>query len=94
MSELRRLIEQAVAADRFYVSKHARDRLRQRSITLWQITTSLPDGKLLIERPGARPHPAIEVRQALPDGVDVKVVWSYDADEGEARLVTVHYFDR
>lgn len=94
MGELWRAIEEAVRRERFLVSKHARDRLRQRSIPVWQITSSLTEGKLLAERPDARPHRAIEVRQNLPDGVDVKVVWSYDADEDEARLVTVHYFDR
>ena len=94
MSDLRRNIELAVSLDRFFVSKHARDRLRQRLIPLWPVTTSLPDGTLLAERPNDRPHPAIEVRQTLPDGTDVKVVWSYDAPEAEARLVTVHYFDR
>lgn len=94
LTSLRQSIEAAVAADRLYVSQHARQRLRERLIPLWQVTSSLPDGKLLAERPDDHPHPAIEVEQTLPDGTRVKGVWSYDVAEAEARLVTVHYFDR
>jgi hypothetical protein len=91
---LRERIENAVLLDRLYVSFHARQRLRQRAVTLWQITSGLPEGKLLAERTDAKPHPAIEVEQFLADGVRVKAVWSYDSQEDEARLVTVHFFDR
>jgi hypothetical protein len=91
---LRSEIERAVAADRLFVSDHARRRLRDRRIMLWQITGGLSEGKLLAERSDARPHPAIEVEQLLADGTPVKVVWSYDTGEAEARMVTVHFFDR
>lgn len=94
MGALRRAIEEAVGRDRFLVSRHARERLRQRAIPLWQVTSSLADGTLLKERTNDRPHPSVELRHNLPDGTDIKVVWSYDAREAEARLVTVHYFDR
>lgn len=94
MSELHDNIHKAVEADQLLVSLHARQRMRERSILLWQITSSLADGTLLLELPEARPHPAIEVKHVLPDGTEVKAVWSYDAAQREARLVTVHYFDR
>lgn len=91
---LRNDIERAVAADAFLVSDHAHMRLRQRGVMLWQITTGLPDGKLIGEDASAQPHPKIEMEQLLADGTEVKVVWSFDRDEREARLVTVHFFDR
>ncbi len=91
---LRSNIERAVADDRLLVSDHARRRLRERRILLWQVTSGLSEGKLQAERADARPHPAIEVEQVLPDGKPVKVIWSYDPGESEARLVTVHYLDR
>ncbi len=30
----------------------------------------------------------------LPDGTDFKAVWSYMAQAGVAKLVTVHFFNR
>jgi hypothetical protein len=49
---------------------------------------------LIAERPDAMPNPAIEVREFLPDGTEVKVVWSLLRQSGVAKLVTVHFFDR
>lgn len=91
---LRQRIESAVEADRLYISHHARKRMQERHVMLWQLIEGLPSATLRSERPADRPHPSIEVEQSLPDGTSVNVVWSYDEDEKEARLVTVHYFDR
>ena len=92
-STLFALIRQAVLQDRFIVSIHAQRRLRERRIMLWQITGSLDDAEVLNERPGDERGPVVETQQALPDGTNVKVVWSYKATESSAALVTVHYFD-
>lgn len=37
----------------------------------------LKDGKLLAERPASATNPAIEVRQALPNGIDINAIWSH-----------------
>ncbi len=60
----------------------------------WQAVASLEDGELITERPDAMPNPAIEVREALPDGTEFKAVWSYLRQSNVAKLVTVHFFDR
>jgi hypothetical protein len=53
----------------------------------------LLDCELLLEKPEDLPNPAIEVRQSLPDGTEIKAVWSYLPNNGVAKLVTVHFFD-
>jgi hypothetical protein len=42
----------------------------------------------------AMPNPAVEVSESLPDGTEVKAVWSHLRESGVAKLVTVHFFDR
>ena len=59
----------------------------------WQAVVGLPDGELLVERPSAKPNPAVEVQQELPDGTQFKAVWSLLKRSGVAKLVTVHFFD-
>lgn len=60
----------------------------------WQIVAGLADGTLIVERPEATPNPAVEVRQVLADGTEIKAVWSHLAVSGVAKLVTVHFFDQ
>ncbi len=54
----------------------------------------MDDGILIVERTDAMPNPAIEVREARPDGTEFKAVWSLPRPSGVAKLVTVHVFDR
>ena len=75
------------------MTKHANERLRQRGIMAWQAVVGLDDGRLLLERPDDKPFPAVEVSELLPDGTEVKAVWSLVSNPPLARLVTVHFFD-
>ena len=59
----------------------------------WQVVAGLEDGELLVERPSAKPNPAVEVEQILPDGTRFKAVWSILKQSSVAKLVTVHFFD-
>jgi hypothetical protein len=59
----------------------------------WQAVAGLADGSLLMERPGAKPNPAAEVEELLPDGTKFKAVWSHLRSARLAKLVTVHFFD-
>jgi hypothetical protein len=83
-----------VAEDKYVVGQHASERLEERGILEWQVVVGLEDGKLMAERSDAAPNPAIEVRQSLPDGTDVKVVWSHLRQAGVAKRVTVYFFDK
>jgi hypothetical protein len=87
-------IRQLVADEKYLVGQHAAERLEERGIMEWQAVAGLDDGVLLVERPDASPNPAVEVREVLPDGTEFKAVWSYLAESGVAKLVTVHFFDR
>jgi hypothetical protein len=69
------------------------ERLDERGVLEWQIVDGIDDGELIVERPDASPNPAVEVRQTLADGVEVKAVWSYLISADVAKLVTVHFFD-
>ena len=94
MPELFNRIRVAVAPDRVTIGDHADDRLRERRIPVWQVLAGLDEGKLLRERPNAKPNPAIEVEQVLADGASIKVMWSWLGYNQTAKLVTVHFFDR
>lgn len=93
MGSLFDTIRQLVADDKYVVGQHASERLDERGILEWQVVAGLDDGKLLMERPAAEPNPAIEVSELLPDGTEIKAVWSYLQTSGVAKLVTVHFLE-
>ncbi len=93
MGQLFDAIRQLVAEEKYVVGLHAAERLEERGIMEWQAVAGLDDGELIAERPGASPNPTVEVREILPDGTEFKAVWSYLAQSGVAKLVTVHFFD-
>jgi hypothetical protein len=93
MGKLVQRIRRLVSEGNYVIGQHASERLEERGILEWQVVAGLDDGKLLVEKPRARPNPAIEVEEILPDGIECKAVWSYLAKSGVAKLVTVHFFD-
>ncbi|MEX1097455.1 MAG: DUF4258 domain-containing protein [Planctomycetales bacterium] len=93
MDELFETIRRLVAEERYVVGQHAVERLEERGILEWQVVAGLDDGELIVERPDAEPNPAVEVLEILPDGTEVKAVWSWLPESDVAKLVTVHYFD-
>jgi hypothetical protein len=94
MGQLFNTIRQLVAEGKYVVGDHASERFEERGIMEWQAAAALADGEVLLERPRAKPNPAIEVRETLPDGTDFKAVWSHLRRSGVAKLVTVHFFDQ
>ncbi len=94
MGQLFDTIRQLVADEQYVVGQHASERLEQRGIMEWQVIAGLEEGELIAERPDATPNPALEVRESLPDGTEVKAVWSHLRQSGVAKLVTVHFFDK
>lgn len=93
MNSLFETVRELVRADRYLVGLHASERLEERGTLECQAVGGLDDGVLALERPRSQPHPAIEVRQSLPDGTEFKAVWSLMREANVAKLVTVHYFD-
>jgi hypothetical protein len=93
VGQLFETIRGLVAAGKYVIGEHASERLDERGILEWQAVTGLDDGDLIVERPGAKPNSAVEVRETLPDGTEFKAVWSYLRTSGVAKLVTVHFFD-
>jgi len=93
MGQLFETIRRLVAEEKYVVGEHASQRLEERWILEWQAVAGLAEGLLTAERPDARPNPAVEVRQTLPDGTEFKAVWSFLRQSGVAKLVTVHFFD-
>lgn len=94
MAKLLDTIRQLVAEGKYIIGDHASERLEERGIMEWQAAAGLEDGELIAERPSAKPNPAVEVRESLPDGIEFKAVWSHLRQSGVAKLVTVHFFDR
>ncbi|MCC7473904.1 MAG: hypothetical protein IT425_00790 [Pirellulales bacterium] len=48
---------------------------------------------MILERSSAKPNPAVEVKMVLPEGTEIKAVWSCLRQSGVGKLVTVHFFD-
>ncbi len=91
MDTLFETIRKLVQAGRYIVGQHAVERLEERRLLEWQIVAGLEHGRLVMERPEARPNPVIEVQQLLADGTVVKAVWAHLKSMDVAKLVTVHY---
>ncbi len=79
--------------DRYIVSWHADERCEERGVTDWQLVLGLAEAELLRERPRSRPNPSVVVRQTLPDGAEVEVVWSWLSQSRRAKLVTLFFRD-
>lgn len=94
MPQLFATIRKAVVNDRYLISLHADERIRERGIPLWQVLEGLEHGTVVAERLADKPHPVIEVEQVLADGTIIKSVWSWLKSEETAKLVTVHYLSR
>jgi hypothetical protein len=94
MGQLFETVRQLVREEKYVVGQHASERMEERGIMEWQVVAGLEDGELIVERPDAEPNPAVEVRESLPDGTEVKAIWSHLRQSGVAKLVTVHFFDR
>ena len=86
-------IRQLIDDGRYVVGQHAAERLDERGVLEWQVIDGVEDSELIIERPDALPNPAVELRETLADGTEIKAVWSYLAAANVAKLVTVHFFD-
>jgi hypothetical protein len=87
-------VQDAIAAERWVAGHHADEMLRTRCITERQIVSGFSQGRLIAERPGARPNPVVEMEQSLADGTPVKAGWAFLPVSRVAKLVTVHFFDR
>ena len=94
MGALFHTIRQLVESERYVVGLHASERLEERGIVEWQAVAGLEDGRLIVERPDARPNPVVEVHEWLPDGTKFKAIWSLLPRNNAAKLVTVHFFDQ
>jgi hypothetical protein len=93
MGRLFDTIRSLVLQNRYVIGEHATERLDERGVLEWQIVDGIEQGTLIAERPDAQPNPAVEVRQLLADGTEIKVVWSQLIAIDVAKLVTVHFFD-
>jgi hypothetical protein len=87
MGKLLERIRTAVDQDRFFVSVHADEQMKERSIELWQVIDGVRSGRLLRERLQARPNPVVEIEQVLADGTVVLAVWAWLGPERTAKLV-------
>ncbi|HEY1684241.1 MAG TPA: DUF4258 domain-containing protein [Tepidisphaeraceae bacterium] len=93
MGQLFATIRRLVIDRRYIIGQHASERLEERGILEWQVADGMEKAELLFERPRDLPNPAIETRQLLADGTEIKAVWSHIIDADVAKLVTVHFLD-
>ncbi len=93
MGKLADRIKSLIVDERYAIGIHASERLEERGILEWQIVEAVKEGQVVAERPKARPNPVVEIVGLLPDGAEIKSVWSYVSGIGVAKLVTVYYLD-
>jgi hypothetical protein len=93
MGRLAEGILRLVRDERYVVGQHASERLDERGIMEWQAVEATLSGHAISEHPDAEPNPSAEFVGLLPDGTEVKVVWSYLRRSDAAKLVTVHFLD-
>jgi len=86
-------IKELVADEKYVVGQHASEMLEERGIMEWQAVAAFENCVLLREKSTARPNPSVEVLGTLPDGTEIKVVWSHLQKSCVAKLVTVHFVD-
>ena len=84
-------IKLAVREGRFLVSVHARERLAERRVRLWQVEAGLETAAVEEVRPDEEPNPSIVVETILPDGTAATAVWSWMVLSNQAKLVTVYF---
>ncbi len=93
MSRLFDRIRGLVREGRYIVGLHASERLEERGVLEWQVVDGIETAELLADRPDAQPNPAIETRQSLADGSQIKAVWSHISSADVAKLVTIHFLN-
>jgi hypothetical protein len=93
MTKLESDIAQAVRTDRWAVSVHARQRLHERDVELWQVIDGFADGQTVSVRADDKPNPKMLRRQQLASGEFVVVVWAFERFLRIAQLVTVYFED-
>lgn len=86
-------IKKAVSDGNFLVSVHARQRLAERKVRLWQVEAGLEAGAIQAIRPDDEPNPSMVGDIVLPDGSPATVVWSWLGGSSQAKLVTVFFRD-
>jgi hypothetical protein len=84
-------IKLAVREGQFLVSVHARERLAERGVRLWQVEAGLETAAIKEIRPDDEPNPSIVVETILPDGTPATAIWSWMAVSQQAKLVTVYF---
>ena len=94
MTHLAKTILRLIESGRISVGVHMQRMLDDRKLEAWHLEQATADGRLIAERPSAKPNPAIELTSTLPDCTPCKIVWSLVDPPGLAKLVTLHFYDR
>jgi hypothetical protein len=86
-------IRQAVLEDRFVASWHADEQCEEREISILELVVSIGGAELIRERPRSKPNPSVVLRQVMPDGRPVEVIWAWLEGSMRAKLVTAYFPD-
>jgi hypothetical protein len=93
MARLWQRIQRAIEDERYYVSVHADNQLVERGIEPWHLVSEARTAKLVYERADTKPNPTVVVRQLLPSGEELELVWAWSAESKQALLVTTYVAD-
>ncbi len=84
-------LNNAISQSQVLVSRHARERAKERNILVSQVGESIPQGEILETYPDDQPFPSCLIYSQLSEGTAIHSVWSYDPINEVAILITVYY---
>jgi hypothetical protein len=80
----------SIEAQQVLVSRHARQRLAERQVTIDEVFLSVVTGDLVEDYPDDTPYPSCLICGRLPVGDYLHTVWAYDSSQNLAILITVY----
>jgi len=89
MSRLVEHVRDAIADGRVTISPHATVRCEDRGISVWQVIDGTIHAESVRPRPRSAPLPTVVACFEDAGGRRWQAIWSWDAERGIAKLVTV-----
>ena len=93
MPDLSDLIRQAVAANKYAITRHARDRKNERGVEEGEIMGAILNGEVIERYPQATPYPKCLFMHEVRPGRPLYISCAYNEQRQQARIITIHWFD-
>jgi len=86
-------IRAAIKTGRYDLRQHARQRAREREITIQMIEQTILRGEIVERQPRAKPYPKCLMMRLFKSSEPLYVSLAYNATRNFVYIITVHWFD-